>query len=291
MSGGFIVDSRALRASRHDQTEPSNAISDDIKPAVAPIRAALTPRQETRLIDYLDAEFLQLNRKLKKRQLPDAPLAQLMNLISAFERLFDFILGIPALGRSGQLRSAYLLRLLGDLTDALTSHPGVLEAEPERERDTLFDFLDELDFAWSDAIMPGAPWAVAKGTSSDRTRRPGQAVEVDDRGPGLTVTDRVRLLNLVISLREMLIASFAPLQNHVDKASAAGPIEVDEDSDSDLELISGPPVKAREQTARLDEVQDVKFDVQDRREAKQKEHERASRVFERTLAMLADLKD
>ncbi|KAJ3564947.1 hypothetical protein NP233_g7956 [Leucocoprinus birnbaumii] len=91
----------------------------------------LTPKQERRLVTYLDEEFLKLTRGYKKRASPSTHVPTLHAYITEARKLLSFILQIPPVNPSTELRTQFLLRLTGDCLSAIV---GYVLVPPRRQR-------------------------------------------------------------------------------------------------------------------------------------------------------------
>ncbi|KAF9480904.1 hypothetical protein BDN70DRAFT_912530 [Pholiota conissans] len=159
---------------------------------------ALTSRQERKLLDYLDENFLQLTRNFKKRSDESSTLRTLGAYLEESRRLLAFILQIPPIDPSTSLRISYMLRLTGE---ALTSIPGYrLGAALPSGRDgastdsgggmraalqDLVDFLDDLDQAWL-AVLKGQAWDPASSEGVDVAFPNDVAMDLTDDPPPAT---------------------------------------------------------------------------------------------------------
>ncbi|KAF9442551.1 hypothetical protein P691DRAFT_810467 [Macrolepiota fuliginosa MF-IS2] len=152
----------------------------------------LTPRQERRAVAYLDDQFLQLTRGFKKRTSPSTSVPTLHKYISAARRLLAFILQIPPIDPSTELRIQYMLRLTGDVLSAIPGYglpsrtstaiseqhtseekiQNVENGEDDEPRDytsalrELLDWLDDLDQAWL-AVLQSQVWDPEFGEGVD----------------------------------------------------------------------------------------------------------------------------
>jgi len=115
--------------------------------------------------------------------------------LGAMQNLLAFVLQIPPVDPSTQLRTAFLLRLTGDVMTSVPGYP------PEmKELQSLLDFLDDLDEAWL-AVLKSQVWEPATGEGVDLI------IPVDQIKPGeppiksspVSQTERTRLRSLLIT--------------------------------------------------------------------------------------------
>ncbi|KAG1819778.1 uncharacterized protein BJ212DRAFT_1267888 [Suillus subaureus] len=115
--------------------------------------------------------------------------------LNAMQKLLAFILQIPPIDPSTYLRTVFLLRLTGDIMTSVPGYPPQM-----KELQTLLDFLDDLDQAWS-AVLKNQVWDPAAGEGVDLI------VRVDEIKPGdppirsspVSQTERTRLRSLLVT--------------------------------------------------------------------------------------------
>lgn len=110
---------------------------------------------------YLDMQFLEISRAFKKRATGSSTLPTLESYLSAVRPLMSIILLIPPIDPSTALRTELLLKLTGDVLDAVTSYPPTSEALP-----LLRSWLDELDKGWV-AVLEAQLWDPETGKGKD----------------------------------------------------------------------------------------------------------------------------
>ncbi|KIY46496.1 hypothetical protein FISHEDRAFT_47216 [Fistulina hepatica ATCC 64428] len=145
----------------------------------------LGPRQESRLVVYLDDRFIELMRGYKKRQDPTGSFHTLADYVSYARELLHLILQIPPAQSSASLRIAYFLQLISDVLESLVGYP--IHASDILQ---LLDWLVELDEA-SVVILCGQPW--------DPATRKGIAGSPPPQYVVTSQTDRIRLRSIVVS--------------------------------------------------------------------------------------------
>ena len=134
-------------------------------------------------------------------------LPTLSSYLDAMHNLLAFILRIPPVDPSTALRTAFLLRLTGDVMNSLTGYPPSMDGLR-----SLVDFLDDLDQAWV-TVLRSQAWDPATGKGIDLV------VPTDQIHPGTTLirtspvnqTERTRLRSLLVTgtagLEEWLMGS------------------------------------------------------------------------------------
>lgn len=138
---------------------------------------------------YLDDHFLQITRNFKKRADESSTLRTLHAYLEASRQLLKIILQIPPADPSTSLRTAYLLRLTGDVLNSITGYRLTSENRPTNGRldgpiastanldsiplplagsalHDLLDLLDDLDQAWV-AVLQGQVWDPNSGAGVD----------------------------------------------------------------------------------------------------------------------------
>ncbi|EJD48632.1 hypothetical protein AURDEDRAFT_101311 [Auricularia subglabra TFB-10046 SS5] len=122
---------------------------------------ALTTKQERRLITYLDMQFLDISRSFKKRHQPTTNLPTLESYLAAMRPLLSLILLIPPIDPSTNLRTELLLRLTGEVLDAIPAYTATRAVLPR-----LRSWLDELDKGWV-AVLEAQLWDPESGKGKD----------------------------------------------------------------------------------------------------------------------------
>ncbi|KAJ7041988.1 hypothetical protein C8F04DRAFT_1030914 [Mycena alexandri] len=178
---------------------------------------ALTTRQERRLTNYLEAQFLEMTRGYKKRSEPTTHLPTLPLYLDASRKILAMILQIPPIDPSSSLRTAYLLRLTNDV---LASVPGYLADDSNIP--ILLDWLDDLDQAWL-IILQAQVWDPENGPVD-------LVIDAEDAASGtrsspVTQTERTRL-------RSLLIGGSTTLEEWLSGAGRR-PERIDEEEDGD----------------------------------------------------------
>ncbi|KIY71276.1 hypothetical protein CYLTODRAFT_435304 [Cylindrobasidium torrendii FP15055 ss-10] len=162
---------------------------------------ALTQKQERRLMDYLDLQFLELARGYKKRSEPTATLSTLPLYLQAASKLLGLILRIPPVGPSISLRTSFMLKLTNDVLCSVMGYP----ADPQNVAE-LLDWMDDLDQAWV-AVMRAEPWDdVQNGVTPMNEDTPAERDESmdgivalgEERTSALSQTEKTRLRSLLI---------------------------------------------------------------------------------------------
>ncbi|KAK7438451.1 hypothetical protein VKT23_018064 [Stygiomarasmius scandens] len=151
----------------------------------------LTQKQEKRLVDYLEEEFLQITRGYKKRSEPTTHLPTLDDYLQASQKILAMILRIPPVDPSTSLRTQVLLRLTNDVLSSAPGYP------PTPENLVLaLDWLDDLDQAWV-SVLQTQTWDPEEGVGVDLV------IDAEDAANGLkstgpSQTERTRLKSLLI---------------------------------------------------------------------------------------------
>ncbi|KAF9557755.1 hypothetical protein CPC08DRAFT_639911 [Agrocybe pediades] len=192
-------------------------------------RRPLSSKQERKLMDYLDENFLELTRNFKKRSESTSSLKTLTAYLEAARKLLGIILQIPPLDPSAGLRITYLLRLTGEVLGSIPSYSmGHSQSSPSVQEtlQELADFLDDLDQSWL-AVLQGQVWdpETAEGVDlilpiDDISRTPNSTLPLKSTPP--SQTDIARLRSLLFagesSLEEWLTNQNAqPGENTADK--------------------------------------------------------------------------
>lgn len=115
--------------------------------------------------------------------------------IDAMQKLLAFILQIPPVDPSTHLRTAFLLRLTGDVMISVPGYP------PEmNELQPLLDFLDDLDQAWL-AVLRSQVWDPSAGEGVDLIAPVNQFEpgEPPIKSSPVSQTERTRLRSLLVT--------------------------------------------------------------------------------------------
>ncbi|OAX36005.1 hypothetical protein K503DRAFT_772933 [Rhizopogon vinicolor AM-OR11-026] len=160
------------------------------------IPQALSRVQERKAVEYIEGTFMDISSAFKKRLDPSmTSLPTLTAYLDATQKLLAFILQIPPIDPSSYLRTAFLLRLTGDVMTSVPGYP------PEmKELQSLLDFLDDLDQAWL-AVLKSQVWDPTAGEGVDLI------VPVDHIKPGeppiksspVSQTEKTRLRSLLVT--------------------------------------------------------------------------------------------
>jgi hypothetical protein len=208
-------------------------------------------------------------------------LSTLPRFLDACSDLLSAVLAIPPYLTS--LRAEYSLRLTGDVSDGMLGY----EPTPD-EIQELFGFLDKLDLAWI-AVLSGLGW--------DGERPVQVELEGVARGRGVGQTERVRLQNLIVRIREAVKQlrkegaeedwSEAPTPSDTIAMTA---VDMDDDDESDADEMEMEEVDVERESTRVPERHTAASGTSrmDESEA-EAEDEQAVRVFGRTLAMLTEV--
>jgi soluble cytochrome b562 len=160
------------------------------------IPQALSKAQERKAVEYVEDSFMDITSAFKKRLEPSmTKLPTLTAYLDSMQKLLAFILQIPPIDPSTHLRTAFLLRLTGDVMTSVPGYPPQM-----KELQTLLDFLDDLDQAWS-AVLKNQVWDPAAGEGVDLI------VCVDEIKPGdppirsspVSQTEQTRLRSLLVT--------------------------------------------------------------------------------------------
>ncbi|KAJ8093451.1 hypothetical protein AAF712_002239 [Marasmius tenuissimus] len=154
----------------------------------------LSIRQERKLVDYLENEFIELTRAFKKRLEPTSNVGTLPEYLQATGVMLSMILQIPPFDPSTSLRTAFLLRLTNEVFASIPGYPPSLGALPD-----LADWLDDIDQAWV-VVLRLQVW--------DRNEGVGVTVDLpaasDLKSSPMNQTERTRLKSLLVGGMEML---------------------------------------------------------------------------------------
>ncbi|KAF8177591.1 hypothetical protein BJ912DRAFT_930300 [Pholiota molesta] len=159
----------------------------------------LTSRQERKLVDYLDENFLQLTRNFKKRfsyqqssrrfvsTEESSKLKTLPAYLEESRHLLAFILQIPPVDPSTSLRISYMLRLTGDTLSSIQGYRlGTTDTDVRAILQDLVDFLDDLDQAWL-AVLKGQVWDPTSKEGVDVDPPAEDTMEVDSNNDQDTI--------------------------------------------------------------------------------------------------------
>ena len=239
---------------------------DDIKP--------ISYAQERRIICYVDEQSLEISRAYKKRSisvhitfglvskhslcirnLPSSHLRTLSAFLDAWRPLiFDLVMRIPPLEPAGRSRIFLMLKMTGDLFDAIPGYsllsgtvipdeeelPAVPDPQDSDESplESLYEFLTELDRAWV-ACLRCQAWDHVKRRGVDIEFELDEDVELegamdedsDDDNRGMGVPDRSsvsatpRLASLSstdeVRLRSMLVTGMGAIEDWLEDAPSA----------------------------------------------------------------------
>lgn len=219
----------------------------DVKP--------ITYAQERRIINYVDEHSLEISRAYQKRSisvhitlcwvserflcirnLPSSHLRTLSAFLDAWRPLiFDLVMRIPPLEPSGRSRILLMLKMTGDMLDAIPGYspfsgtnipdeeepPAVSDPEDDDESplESLYQFLTELDHAWV-ACLRCQAWDHVNRRGVDVELELDEGEEAEGDGPyddereaealdrpipntlrmaSLTSTDEVRLRSMLVT--------------------------------------------------------------------------------------------
>jgi len=166
----------------------------------------LSDQQERRLLDYLDAKYLEIHQEYRRRHEPQSKLPTLRDYLMATQSLFTLTLQIPPVAPSGMMRTSLLLRLTGTVTeDILGYSPDSTDLTP------LLEWLDMLDRGWL-CVLCGRAWDPARAGDVELPE------ELLENAPLPTQTDCTRV-------RSFLITAISALGNWME-----GKNEDDEDN-------------------------------------------------------------
>ncbi|TFK35501.1 hypothetical protein BDQ12DRAFT_706667 [Crucibulum laeve] len=214
-----------VRTAAH--TNGATSIDNETKAAGAGTkhpRRALSMAQERKLLAYLDEKFLQMMRGYKKRSETSSELRTLSAYLSFARHLLALILQIPPIDPSTSLRTAYLLRLTGDVLGSVVGYPlyipteiesGGQSPDPKQQLHELLDFLDDLDQAWL-AVLQSQVWDPNEGTGVDLV------IDSNTMNAGLRSSPPSQ--TEVARLRSLLVGGEAALEEWLveEKAAASG---------------------------------------------------------------------
>ncbi|WFC96455.1 hypothetical protein MBRA1_003112 [Malassezia brasiliensis] len=208
-------------------------------------RTALSERQTSRLVLYLDQHMLQIQRGFQKRHEPNTQLASLSAFLAAWQPMLEVVSATPLRGSAAALRDAYLLRLTTELTEGIVGYP--IRNAPDRFAllTQVLYWTDLLDQLWDARIRRIAlPLTDAQHTAHERfPENVPEAVRIEDaesvrpfaqvKGdtdtsiPAYDQTERVRLRDVLSQAEQQLFA-------WMRDALGAPPPPVQDEEDDDL---------------------------------------------------------
>ncbi|KAI0648444.1 hypothetical protein C8Q79DRAFT_906048 [Trametes meyenii] len=165
------------------ETQPSG---DGATPSMT-MPHALSPAQERKLLDYLEDIFLEITRNFKKRADPSSTLPTLQTYLEATHHILSLILQIPPVDPSTSLRTSLLLRLTGEVLQAIPGYTPDTETLP-----LLLAWLHDLDQAWL-AVIHAQAW------DPEESRGIDGELPLGARATPMSQTERTRLRSLLIS--------------------------------------------------------------------------------------------
>ncbi|WFD37332.1 uncharacterized protein MJAP1_000276 [Malassezia japonica] len=186
---------------------------------------ALSARQESRLVVYLDNAMLQIQRGYQKRNEASAQLPTLAAFLQQWVPLVEIISTTPLLGATAALRDTYLLRLTTELTEGVVGYSTKSDSEHTAKAQLLhvLYWADLLDQLWA-ARLQRVPQRLSDAQKSAKTRFPTLDMEsesmridaesvrpppivhgaVDEQIPPYAQTDRVRLRDVLSQAEQQL---------------------------------------------------------------------------------------
>ncbi|KAK7035947.1 hypothetical protein R3P38DRAFT_2909914 [Favolaschia claudopus] len=157
---------------------------------------ALTARQERRLRNYLEEQFLELTRGYKTRSEPASSVPTLQSYLDSAQQILAMILRIPPVDPSTSLRTAFLLRFTNDVLSSVSGYSIDSTAIP-----ILYDWLDDLDQAWL-MVLQTKVWDPENGPID--LVLAAEAAAAATKSSPLTQTERTRLRSLLLGGTETL---------------------------------------------------------------------------------------
>ncbi|KAI3617082.1 hypothetical protein CBS9595_002991 [Malassezia furfur] len=208
-------------------------------------RTALSERQTSRLVLYLDQHMLQIQRGFQKRHEPNTQLASLSAFLAAWQPMLEVVSATPLRGSAAALRDAYLLRLTTELTEGIVGYS--IRDAPDRFAllTQVLYWTDLLDQLWDARIRRIAlPLTDAQHTAHERfpehtseaariedaeSVRPSAQVkgDTDTSIPAYDQTERVRLRDVLSQAEQQLFA-------WMRDALGAPPPPVQDEEDDDV---------------------------------------------------------
>ncbi|KAI0781521.1 hypothetical protein BD413DRAFT_31924 [Trametes elegans] len=180
----------------------SHSAPEDSEVAPNTVRA-LSPAQERKLVDHLEERFLEVTRNYKKRADPSSTLPTLFEYLETTHHMLSLILQIPPVDPSAPLRTSFLLRLTGEVLQAIPGYTPDTETLP-----LLLAWLNDLDKAWL-AVLRAQGWDPEECRGIDVERPP------ESRSTPVSQTERTRL-------RSLLIAGSDSLEEWLEGLDTAG---------------------------------------------------------------------
>ncbi|KAH8100304.1 hypothetical protein BXZ70DRAFT_938953 [Cristinia sonorae] len=191
-------------------------------------RRALSQLQERRLVDYLEDHFLDLTRNFKKRADPSSSVPTLSAFLAAAHTLLSLILQIPPIDPSASLRTTFLLRLTGDVMDAIPGYkPGALSDANHGVLQDLLRWLEDLDNAWL-TVLRSQVWDVDRREGVDLVLEVQADADADEGSTGELSVNGKRLKSTPPTqtertrLRSLLIGGTAKMEEWMAELSVAG---------------------------------------------------------------------
>jgi len=129
---------------------------------------ALTAKQESKLVAFLDDLFLQLTRHYRKRSDISSTLKTLPAYLEAARHLLLLVIQIPPIDPSTSLRIAYLLRLTENVIFAIPGYQLDISSTISIQETlrALLGFLGDLDQAWL-TVLRSQVWDPSTGQAVD----------------------------------------------------------------------------------------------------------------------------
>jgi len=179
------------------------------------ITHALSPKQERKLLGYVDEKFLNITRNFKKRSDTSSTLQTLSLYLNETHTLLALILQIPPIDPSASLRITLLLRLTGEVMDSIPGYIPDTETLPQ-----LLDWLDDLDHAWL-TVLRSQVWNVLNRTGKDIVLEVPPDGELTLSSSPMNQTERTRLKSLLITGTARLEEWLARLDTEEESFEAA----------------------------------------------------------------------
>ncbi|KIK64334.1 hypothetical protein GYMLUDRAFT_56869 [Collybiopsis luxurians FD-317 M1] len=160
--------------------------------APQPRTRPLSPRQERRLLAFVDNEFLELTRGYKKRSSPTSHLQTLDAYLQAAQRILSLVLQVPPVDPSTSLRIQLLLRLTNEVLSCIPGYP------PSAQNLSLaMDWLDDLDQSWV-AVLQAQVWNPREGIGEDLVVDAQDVAKGSIKSTPMSQTERTRLKSLLL---------------------------------------------------------------------------------------------
>lgn len=170
-----------------------------------PARVAITESQQSRFINYVDGELLQVQRRFIKNQAEVLEIYPIGHLLEDVRKILDLIWYL--IGRDSKLygQDEYFIRITGDLEDWIAYYLLLLGEGPspnaEAELFKLFNFFQSLDTRVSFLI---------DGYTTGQLQ------------VKLSSTEVVRLVPIISRLRFELVSKLDPFRSRLTHLKAAG---------------------------------------------------------------------